>query len=122
MSAKYYRDLTVWQQVMELVTSTYKLTDGLPKAEQYGLTTQLRRAAVSIPANIAEGNGRGSRQDYTRFISIALGSLMEFETLLEVAIRVEYLESAACQPVIALATEVGKMLNTMRSKLANPRT
>jgi four helix bundle protein len=77
---KSFKELTVWQEAMNLVEMVYQQTIILPKTEMYGLTSQIRRAAVSIPANIAEGNGRRSRKEYLQFLSIANGSIMELET------------------------------------------
>jgi four helix bundle protein len=84
-----YRDLLVWQKGMDLAQATYKLTKLFPKTEEYRLTSQLVRAAASVPANIAEGNCRATRKDYAHFISIARGSVAEVETFLELAVRIE---------------------------------
>jgi four helix bundle protein len=85
------KDLRVWQIGMDISIKCYRLTESLPKEERYGLTSQIRRAAVSVPANIAEGFGRANPGDNHRFLSIAQGSLKEVETLLEVARRLGYL-------------------------------
>ena len=85
MGIKSYRDLFVWQKAMELVTAVYAIPKVFPKEEQYGLTAQIRRSAVSVPSNIAEGYGRNSTLDYTRFLQIARGSLYELQTQLEIA-------------------------------------
>ena len=82
MQVKTFRDLIAWQKAMALVKQVYRLTEGLPHTERFGLTAQMRRAAVSIPSNIAEGHGRESRTDYLRFLRIARGSLMELQTQL----------------------------------------
>ena len=92
MSLKSYRDLEVWQKSMELVEAIYLLTRQFPKEEQYGLTSQARRAAVSIPANIAEGYGRLHRGDYLHHLSFANGSLLELETHLILATRLKYIK------------------------------
>ena len=81
---KSFRDLLVWQKAMQLVTDIYRVTRSFPKEEQFGLTTQLRRAAVSVPANIAEGQGRRHSREFDNFLSMALGSLAEVQTHLEI--------------------------------------
>ena len=88
---KTFRDLIVWQKAMELVTLIYQLSKSFPKDELYGLTSQMRRSAVSIPANIAEGYGRKSTQDYLRFLHISMSSNYELQTLLEIACNLKYL-------------------------------
>ena len=87
-----YRDLTVWQHAMEVVTTVYRLTKKFPEDEKYGLTSQMRRSAVSIPSNIAEGRSRNSRKDFVQFLHVALGSLSELETQLEIAFQISYVE------------------------------
>ena len=89
---KTFRDLLIWQKAMNLVTETYKLTNSFPKEEQFGLIPQIRRCSVSIPSNIAEGYGRGTNKEYLRFLSIAIGSLFEFQTQLEIAYNLQYIE------------------------------
>src|SRR5215813_3468593 len=110
MAIKSYRDLLVWQKAMNLVVESYRLTNQLPKSETYGLTSQIQRAAVSIPANIAEGHGREHLGDYLRHLSIANGSLMELETELLAAQRVGYVSGDILVKPLALAGEVGRML------------
>jgi len=112
-----HRDLVVWQKAMDLAVAAYRVSQGLPRSEDYGLTSQLRRAAASVPANIAEGSARGSRKDYAHFLSIAKGSLMELETFLMLAVRLEYLTEEQVAPVLQLATEISKMLTTLRARL-----
>jgi four helix bundle protein len=85
-----YRDLTVWQRAMQLTTMIYQLTQGFPKEEQFGLTNQIRRSAVSIPSNIAEGQGRSSKSDFCQFLSIASGSNNELRTQLEIARKLSF--------------------------------
>ena len=85
MQIKTFRDLIAWQKAMELTKQIYRVTAAMPDNERFGLTAQMRRAAVSIPSNIAEGHGRGSRTDYIRFLRIARGSLMELQTQLILA-------------------------------------
>lgn len=105
-----YQDLTVWQAGMDLATAAYRLTKGFPREEQFGMTSQIRRAAASIPANIAEGYGRESRNDYIRFLKIAQGSLKELETHLLLAARVDLTTPAAIAPLLQQTEAVGKML------------
>lgn len=102
---------------MELAQAIYELSRLLPKEELYGLASQLRRAAVSIPANIAEGRGRSSRRDFANFLHIAKGSLNELETLLELALRLKYFNPSQKETVAKTASEVGKMLNAMLVQL-----
>ena len=91
MTIKSYQELTVWQKSMDLVEAIYLLAKKFPKEETFGLTSQIKRAVVSIPANIAEGYGRTHRGDYLHHLSIARGSLMEVETHLAIALRLNYL-------------------------------
>ena len=121
MGVTDYRELIVWQKAMDLVEEAYILTKLLPRDELYGLTNQIRRAAVSIPSNIAEGNSRHTTQDYVRFLSIARGSKSEVETQLEICVRLNYLSKDQIIPAFALCDEIGKMLNSIIQKLTpNP--
>ena len=113
----HYKDLTVWQKAMDLTTEIYRLTQKLPKEELYGLTNQLRRAAVSIPSNIAEGNGRASTGDYVRFLIMARGSNAEVETQLLLSVRLDYLTQSDIEETLSLNDEIGKMLTAMIKKL-----
>jgi four helix bundle protein len=106
---------------MALVESVYRVSSSFPKEEVYGLTSQLRRAAVSIPANIAEGEGRGSRREFVRFLSIAHGSLREVETHVLLAQRLGYIDSRAAADAMAAAGEVGRLLNGLKKSLAPDR-
>jgi len=115
-----YRDLEVWRLAMDLAEATYGLVRDFPKSEEYRLTSQLLRAAASIPANIAEGNARASRRDYARFIAIARGSLAETETFLMLARRVALVQPGAIDPVLALADRIGRMLNGLHRSLDRP--
>ncbi len=108
-----YRGLEVWQVAMDLVEEVYRVTALLPEAEKYGLTSQLRRATTSIPANIAEGYGRSHRGDYLRHLSIARGSLMEIETHLMIAVRLKQLEREMAIPAWQLTQRVGQMLTKL---------
>ena len=114
MSVANYRDLIVWQRAMELATLTYALTEALPPSERFGLALQIRRAAVSIPSNIAEGHGRGSPKALASFVRIANGSLKELETQLLLSTRLNYLRENDLQQVLHMADEVGRMLTNLR--------
>jgi four helix bundle protein len=112
-----YRDLVVWQKAMDLVEMVYTATKQFPKEETYGLTSQIRRAAVSIPSNIAEGQGRKSSGDFARFLAIAYGSLREVETQILIAERLDYMDKQESQNLIALSSEVGRLLNGLSNSL-----
>jgi four helix bundle protein len=117
MSIKSHADLTVWQKAMDLVVEVYAVSRQLPKDELYGLTSQLRRAAVSIPANIAEGKARSSRRDYCHFLHIAKGSLAEVDTLITVALRLGFVDAGTSARLKELVDEVGRMLSGLLAKL-----
>ena len=104
-----HRDLIIWQKSMLLVNAIYDLTEPFPKREDYGLTAQMRRAAVSIPANIAEGQGRNTTRDFLRFLSIARGSFRERDTYCEVSRMRKYATDAGLQIIDALMDEVGRL-------------
>jgi four helix bundle protein len=106
-----YRDLLVWQKSMDLVVAAYKTADRLPKQEQYGLISQMQRAAVSVPANIAEGHGHARTGEYLHHLAIAHGSLMELETHFMIAMRLQYLNEELTSKLLSQACEVGRMLN-----------
>ncbi len=107
-----YKDLLVWQRSMELVVDVYNLTSDLPREEVYGITSQLRRAAVSIPSNIAEGHRRGSSsKDFIRFLRIAYGSGAELETQMEIIKRLNMVNGTQTATVEDLLSQVMKMLN-----------
>jgi four helix bundle protein len=112
-----YRELDVWRHAMDLVEGLYRITREFPKAEEYRLTSQLLRAAVSVPANIAEGNARASRKDYARFVSIARGSLAETETLLVLAKRVGLGRPESIDSALSEADRVGRMVNSLHRSL-----
>ncbi|MER8654843.1 four helix bundle protein [Mesorhizobium sp. M0847] len=113
-----YKDLIVWQQAMDLAVSTYSLTKTWPKEELYGLTSQIRRSATSIPANIAEGYGRDNRGSYQQFLRIAQGSLKEFETHLQIAQRIGVATHGQAEHLLLAAEAIGKMLRQLVIKLA----
>jgi len=114
---KSYRDLLVWQRAVDLVADCYGLTKQLPKSETYGLTGQIQRAAVSIPANIAEGHGREHIGDYLRHLSIANGSLMELETHILIAQRLSYFSTADVERLLGQCGELSRMLSRLTKKL-----
>jgi len=112
-----YREMIVWQKAMELVKEIYLLVKNLPKEETYALSDQMRRAAVSIPSNIAEGYGRTSKVEYSRFLDIARGSLYELETQIHIGIMLNFFNEENTEKAFSLSQEVGKMLNSLITKL-----
>lgn len=108
---RYYGDLIVWQKAMELVTKIYHVTREFPKDELFGLVNQIRRAAVSIPSNIAEGQGRLSAKEFRQFLGNARGSLAELETQIKIACNLQYLAESDVQILLESASEVGRLLN-----------
>jgi len=114
-----FKDLFVWQKGIELVNNVYKATKKFPKDELYCLTSQIRRAAISIPANIAEGWGRGTTKNYLQFLDIARGSLFELDTLIVIANNQDYLKTENCSEIENKITEIGRMLNALITKLEN---
>ena len=108
---KSYKDLLVWQKAMALVTHTYQATGRFPRAELFGLTSQARRAAVSIPSNVAEGQARLSEREFRHFLSNARGSLMELETQLQIAENLGYLGRDEMTQLMQSCAELGRMLN-----------
>jgi four helix bundle protein len=106
-----YRDLIAWQKAMMLVIEIYRATKVFPIEERYGLSSQLRRAAVSVPSNIAEGQARFSGKEFYRFLSMARGSLVEIETQLEIAKNLEYLSRAQSAALLKSTAELGRILN-----------
>ena len=114
-SVNSYRELIVWQKAMDFAEGVYRVTEHFPKGEQFGLVSQLRRAAVSIPSNIAEGLGRDTVRDYSHFLVLAKGSLNEVMTQLELAVRLGYLKSGS--GLYEVSCEIGKMLNAMIRRL-----
>ena len=116
-----YRDLVAWKRAVELVTHVYGLTKSFPDDERYGLTAQLRRAAVSVASNIAEGQGRFSRGEFKQFLGHARGSLLEIETQMTIATNLGYLDSRQSEVVFELSSEVGRILNGLISSLHTPQ-
>jgi four helix bundle protein len=117
VSIHSYRDLLVWQKAMQLAAEAYRRARLLPKAEEYRLTSQLLRAAASVPSNIAEGRARGTRKDYAHFVSIARGSLAETETILLLLVDVDLLTNERVQTALELSSETGRMLNGLLARL-----
>lgn len=113
--ATRYRDLVVWQKSMDLVIEAYKLIEKLPSIEKYSLCDQMRRSAISIPSNIAEGFERNSPKEFARFLSIANGSKSELMTQFELCKRLGYLDDI--DAIVLMSDEVGKMLNTLIKKI-----
>jgi four helix bundle protein len=114
---KTFRDLLIWQKAMALVTNCYKITVNFPKEEQFALTSQIKRCAVSIPSNIAEGYGRGTNKDYYRFLTISLGSLFEFQTQIEIAYNLGYINEADFLIIYEDSREVERMLSAFMNKI-----
>ncbi|MBI3798558.1 MAG: four helix bundle protein [Deltaproteobacteria bacterium] len=106
-----YKDLIAWQKAMELVTEVYRATEKFPREEIYGLTSQLRRAAISVPCNIAEGQGRLTRGEFQQFLGYARGSLLEMETQMLIASNLGYLHEQQVNRLLELSAEVGRILN-----------
>ncbi len=114
-----YKDLIVWQRSMDLVVAVYELTSQFPKSELYGLTSQMRRCAVSIPSNIAEGRRRGSKKDFRQFLIIAYGSGAELETQIEIIKKLPFGKNLDYSKIDKLLNETMRMLNKILSVLKN---
>jgi four helix bundle protein len=112
-----FRDLIVWQRAMQLAEATHALAGSFPRTGTSGLGDQLRRAAMSIPANIAEGHGRRHRAEYLRYLGVARGSLMEVQTHLELARRLDFADSARIHSALSLCDEISRMLTVLRRRL-----
>ena len=116
-----YRDLVVWQQAMDVAVETYRLTSSFPKEEMFGFTSQMRRAAVSIASNIAEGEGRKSKNEFSHFLGIALGSKSELETQLILSERVNLLKTTDTEPIKKSLDDIGKMLTALRREIGSQK-
>ena len=114
-----YRDLIAWQKAMKFVTEIYVATQRFPSSELYGLTSQLRRAAVSVPSNIAEGQARFSQKEFHHFLSQARGSLVEIETQVLISKELKYLPSEGADELLATAEELGRVLNGLLASVKN---
>lgn len=121
MPIKSYQELEVWQRGMELAEMAYSMTRTLPKEELFGMTSQIRRAAASIPANIAEGWGRSSTEEFLQFLRIAQGSMRELETHLLLSVRVGLLTNETIQPAMEIAGLLGRQLLALQRSLAAKR-
>lgn len=117
MSVGNYHKLKIWQISMQLVESVYELTLKFPKSEQYGLTSQVRRAAVSMPSNIAEGNVRDSRKEYLHFLSVALGSLAEVETQLQLSSRLGFVSLDEIEEMLDLIQLLARMIRGLQRNI-----
>ena len=121
MQIKSFRDLRVWQAGIDLVRSVYELTSKFPRSEVYGLASQMQRAAVYIPSNIAEGHARESTKEYLPHLSIAQASLAELETQLEIAKQLNYISAEGAARLLEKTTSLGRQLFALRNALINPK-
>jgi four helix bundle protein len=121
MPVRSYRDLVAWQKAMELVVSVYACTQTFPKVETYGLISQMRRAAVSVPSNIAEGHARISIGEFRQFLGHALGSLVEIETQILIGERPSYLDAEKSTGLLARTSELGKILSGLLRSMPSRR-
>ena len=117
-----FRELRVWHSAMEFAKTAYRLTRTFPRSEMYGLTSQLQRAAVSVPANIAEGNARRHTREYLQHVSIARGSLAEVETYIELAVRFAYISTEQAAAALEQLQSIGRQLTALRNTLAEQVT
>ena len=117
MRVRYYRDLVVWQRAVEFVAEIYRLSGTFPRDERFGITAQLRRASVSVAANIAEGSGRATSRDLLNFLSYARGSLNEAESMMFVAQRLRFVSDEDCTDALRLADETSRMLACLRESI-----
>jgi len=117
VTVKSYSDLVAWQKAMSLVEEVYKITKGFPKEELYGLVSQLRRAAISVPSNIAEGHSRNGSREFVHHLSIAHGSLSEVETQVEIARRLGYITDERQASIFELASETGRIINGLMNSV-----
>jgi four helix bundle protein len=116
-SIRDYRDLIVWQKAMDLVETIYRTTTAFPREEIYGLTSQIRRAAISIPSNIAEGNGRNTTRDYVHFLGMAYGSVKEVETQVLIAERLRYINSSCSDEQVKTTGEIARLISGLTNSL-----
>ncbi|MBM3837522.1 MAG: four helix bundle protein [Verrucomicrobia bacterium] len=114
----HYRDLIAWQKGIDLVVAVYEATNQFPQREIYGLTSQVRRAAVSVPSNIAEGQGRRTPNEFVRGLRVAHGSLLESETQLIIAQRLGYLDNSQTESLLARTSEVGRVVNGLINSIS----
>jgi four helix bundle protein len=121
MALKSYRELIAWQKAMDLAENVYRHTSRFPREEVYGLTSQIRRSAVSVPSNISEGQGRRSTRDFHHFLSIARGSLCEMETQVLLSERLGYLDARNASELLNQAAEVGRLINGLSKSLPHDK-
>ena len=117
MPVNTFRDLFVWQKAVQLVTQIYITTKSFPKDETYGLSSQIRRAAVSMPSNIAEGFSRSSSADFARFLEISIGSLFEVQTQLQIALNLKYINQEAFNSLYESSREIERMLIALKKSI-----
>ena len=117
MSLLHYRELIAWQKAMRLVSRVYELSDHFPADEKFGLTSQIRRAAISVPSNVAEGQGRDSTKEFVRHLSIAYGSLMEVETQILIGVDLKYLDDETAEVFLQESAEAGRIINGLMRSL-----
>jgi four helix bundle protein len=122
MAGKNYRNLIVWQKAIDFVVEIYAITKIFPKEELYGLTSQMKRAAISIPSNIAEGQGRRTKKEFAHFLSMAYGSLREIETQLTIAQRLGFADTNRLSPALNNCAEIGRLLNGLSKSLTSAPT
>lgn len=122
MQARRYQDLIAWQKAISLVKAVYQTTSSFPQKEAFGLTSQMRRSAVSIPSNIAEGQGRATRGEFHQFLGHARGSLYELETQLLIASELQYVSAEQSDCLLADFREVGRILNALISSVSKQQT
>ena len=118
---KTFRELIVWQKSMSFVTEIYKITKAFPDDEKYGITSQIRRSAISTPSNIAEGYGRSGLKDYLRFLNISMASLFELQTQLEISYNLEFVTKFKFEKLFELSREIERMLSSLIRKLKERR-
>lgn len=117
MPVKDYRELIVWQRAMDLVEAVYRASAAFPREEIYGLTAQMRRAAVSIPSNIAEENGRNTTRDYLHFLGVAYGSVKELETQVLISERLQYMKADHSSDLVSATSEIARLISGLSNSL-----
>ena len=119
MKSSEFRDLVVWQKAMDLTVMVYNIVKQLPRDETFALSDQIRRAAVSVPSNIAEGQGRITSKEFIRFLSMARGSLWELSTQIELCERMHYLDKSQTTTIHSKITEIAKMINALSNSISD---
>jgi four helix bundle protein len=117
MLVRGFQDLMVWQKAVDLAAEVYRLSRSFPEDELFGMTSQIRRAAISVSSNIAEGNGRGTTKDYMNFVSYSRGSVYEVRSNLEVSNRLGFVATAGVSRAVEMSDEIGRMLTGLRTSL-----